>query len=407
MVRGRIGIVGASLAGLNAAIEIRRRGYSGELVIMGDEPCRPYDRPPLSKELLRGEWPEAEADLRFDDSELAADWRLGVRATSLDCELLQVTLDDGSVECFDGGIVIATGASPRLLPGTDLAGVHLLRTMADMRALRDDVARGPCSVIVVGGGFIGQEVAASCRRLGHKVVMLEAAAPAEHVVGRELAGELAEIHRAEGVDVRLGVSVAALEGEERLTGVRLSDGETLAADVAVVGVGVAPNVDWLQDSGLTIDNGVVCDETCLAAPSIVAAGDVARWPNHRYGELRRVEHWDNAIRQAVHAARRLLAQPGEPEHSAPYQPVPWFWSDQYGWKLQLVGSPVHYDEVRVVRLSDDPKRLLALFRRGDRLNAVFGLNAAKRVLEFRRRLEGEVPWDEGLATVGLAQGAPA
>jgi len=194
------------------------------------------------------------------------------------------------------------------------------------------------------------------------------------------------------------VSVAALEGHDRLEGVRLSDGSVIPATVAVVGIGVHPATEWLEGSGLTLDNGVLCDETCLAAPGIVACGDIARWPNRRYGEFRRVEHWDNAVRMAVHAARRLLAEDGTPGATLPYTPVPWFWSDQYGAKFQLVGSAYDHHEVRI---ASDGDKLLALFRRDNRLTAVFGMSNAKRILTFRKLLENDPSWHEGLAAAGL------
>lgn len=399
MTKEPIAIVGASLAGLNAGLELRRRGFDGRLVVIGDEQHLPYDRPPLSKELLRGDWPDEEANLRYDDAELRAEWRLGCRAVSFDASTRRIGFDDGKTETFAGGVVIATGASPRMLPGIRLAGVHVIRSLDDTVALRRDVADA-ASVVVIGAGFVGQEAAASCRAMGKMVTMIEATAPARHVVGEEIALRIAAMHRAQGVDVRLDVSVAALEGDARLEAIRLSDGSLVPASVAIVGIGVHPATEWLEDSGLTIDNGVLCDETCLAAPGIVACGDIARWPNRRYGEFRRVEHWDNAVRMGVHAARRLLAADDEPEAALPYTPVPWFWSDQYGAKFQLVGSAIDHDEVRVVDELGNGK-LLALYRRGERLTAVFGISNAKRILTFRKLLENDPSWHEGLAAAGL------
>lgn len=400
MPDGPIAIVGASLAGLNAGLELRRQGYTGRLVVIGDEPHRPYDRPPLSKELLRGDWDDAQADLRFEEAELAAEWWLGKRATSLDAATHTIGFDDGTSAAFPGGIVIAAGAAPRVLPGADLAGVHVLRSRDDAAELRASLA-GATSVAVIGAGFVGQEVAASCRKLGLAVTMIEATAPARHVLGDTLAHRIADLHRAQGVDVRLDVAVAALEGDAgRLTGVRLSDGSLVPADVAVVGIGVAPNTGWLDGSGLVIDNGIVCDETCLAAPGIVACGDIARWPNRRYGELRRVEHWDNAVRMGGHAARRLLD-----DATGPYTPVPWFWSDQYGLKMQLVGSGFDHHEVRVI--DDADGKLLALFRRDDRLTGAFAIANTKRVLTFRRLLENDPSWADGLAAAGVTESAAA
>jgi len=391
-----IAIVGASLAGLTAAQTLRREGYEGRLVLIGAEPHRPYDRPPLSKEILRGEWAVERVCLPLEEG-LDVEWRLSCEALSLDASARVLRLADGTAESFDG-IVIAAGAAPRRLPGADTPGVHVLRTLKDAIALRDDLARPGCRLAVVGAGFIGQEAAASARALGLDVTLIEQAAPAEHVLGREIATIIADLHRRRGVGVRLGVAVSAFEGEGRLGRIQLSDGGLVEADVAVLGVGVLPNTRWLEGSGLTLDDGVVCDESCLAAPGVVAAGDIARWPNRRFGELRRVEHWDNAVRQADHAAKRLLAEFGAPDPGA-YEPVPWFWSDQYGLKLQLVGSTVAHDEARIVFGSLEEGKLIALFRRGEHLAAAFGLSATARLLRFRKLLEHHASWEEALAAV--------
>ncbi len=390
-----IAIVGASLAGLNAAVALRREGFAGRLVIIGDEPHRPYDRPPLSKEIVRGDWPVEKAALHIDKELTGAEWRLGCRAEKLDVATRKIWFSDGGAEVFDG-IVIATGSAPRRLPGAEMPGVHLLRSLEDAVALRDDLARPGCRLVIVGGGFIGQEVAASARTMGLHVTMVEQVAPAAHVLGHDIAMIMANIHRRRGVDVRLGVAAAAFEGEGRLRRLHLSDGSAIDADVAVLGIGVIPNTGWLEGSGLNIDNGVMCDESCRAAPGIVAAGDVARWPNNRYGEFRRVEHWDNAVRQGEHAARRLLAEAGG-VHPGPYAPVPWFWSDQYGLKLQLVGTPVAHDEVRLVFGSGEEERFVALYRRGDRLMAALGLAATGKLLRYRKLLESDPSWEEALA----------
>jgi NADPH-dependent 2,4-dienoyl-CoA reductase/sulfur reductase-like enzyme len=274
--------------------------------------------------------------------------------------------------------------------------VHVLRTLDDAQALYADLNRAHARLVVVGGGFIGQEVAATCRGLGHLVVMIEWLAPAAHVLGVSMGHGLADIHRSHGVDVKLGVAVEAFEGHGRLQAVRLNDGTVIDADVAVLGIGVMPATDWLIGSGLTIEDGVVCDETCLAAPGVVSAGDVARWRNPRYGDLRRVEHWDNAVRQADYAGRRLLTS--EPSGSLQaYAPVPWFWSDQYGFKLQLVGSTFRHDEVRIVEGSAAAERFLALYRRGDRFVAALALANSSKLLKYRRLLEGNPSWRDALA----------
>ncbi len=389
-----IAIVGASLAGLNAAAELRRAGYEGRLTIIGAEQHYPYDRPPLSKEILRQQYGPEKLWLAFDPAQIDAEWKLGISATGLEAAARRIHLDDGTSDTYDG-IVIACGARPRPLPGIHLGGVHMLRTLDDALALRSDLAKKPSRMAVVGGGFIGQEVAASCRELGIEVTMVEANAPAQHVVGRDVALFLADMHGRKGVDVRLGASVQAIEGADRISGISLSNGEFIEAAIAVVGIGVIPNTDWLLGSGLEIGIGVICDRTCLAAPGIVAAGDICRWPNERYSEMRRVEHWDNAARQGAFAARRLLMSEEEAAEAS-YAPVPWFWSDQYGSKLQLVGSAAGHEEVHVSLCDREGPKVLALYRRGERMTAAFGINNAKSILKYRRLLEGRVGWRDAL-----------
>jgi NADPH-dependent 2,4-dienoyl-CoA reductase/sulfur reductase-like enzyme len=212
-------------------------------------------------------------------------------------------------------------------------------------------------------------------------------------LGEEMGVACAEIHRDHGVDLRLGVGVAGLRGDERVEGVELADGAVIDADVVVAGIGVTPNTEWLDGSGLLVADGVVCDETCLAAPGVVAAGDVARWPNRRFGVDMRVEHWDNALDQGAAAARRLLAAPDGGE---PYAPVPWFWSDQYDRKIQLAGRPAPGDEVRVVQGSVDERRFVTLYGRAGRLVGVLGMNRPRHVMQFRTKIEEGVSWVEAL-----------
>jgi 3-phenylpropionate/trans-cinnamate dioxygenase ferredoxin reductase component len=387
-----IGIVGASLAGLNAAVALRGEGFSGRMVMIGEEAHAPYDRPPLSKEILRGEWPIEQTDLPYDDAALHAEWRLGERTVRLHSGERRVEFASGRSEVFDG-IVIATGSAPRRLGGS-LTGVHVIRSRHDALTLRDALHARPARVVVIGAGFIGQEVAASCRKMDLNVTMIEPDSPAQRVLGREIGLVLADIHRQQGVDVRLGIAARGIEGESRVTRVMLSDGGALDADVVVVGLGVTPNTGWLEDSGLALDDGVVCDRTCLAAPGIVAAGDVARWPNELFDEYRRVEHWDNAIRQAQHAARRLLDPQATGPNTASYAPVPWFWSDQYGQKLQLAGSTAGYDEVAIAHGSLESGKFVALYRRGTRLIGAFALGSAAVLLKYRRALQHPVEWGQ-------------
>jgi 3-phenylpropionate/trans-cinnamate dioxygenase ferredoxin reductase component len=401
-------VVGASLAGLRAAEELRHRGFGGRLTVVGDEEHRPYDRPPLSKQVLAGSWDLDRIALTVSGAGgldgLDVDWRLGTRATGLDPAGRRVTLAGGEELPYDG-LVIATGARPRSLPGTgELAGVHTLRTLDDCLAVRADLDAGAGRLVVVGAGFIGSEVAATCRGRGCEVTVLEALpVPLGRALGDEMGSAMGDLHRDHGVAVRLGVGVAGIEGAGRVERVRLADDSVVEADLVVVGIGVTPNTGWLEGSGLALDDGVVCDATTRAAPGIVAAGDVARWPSHRFGELMRVEHWDNAIAMGEHAARRLLddladgaAPPGEP-----YDPVPWFWSDQYDRKIQLAGRSSDADEVRVVDGSVEERRFVALYRRGDRLVGALAMNRPRLLVTFRGLVERRATWAEALAEAGL------
>ncbi len=352
-------IAGASLAGTQVAQTVRRAGFDGRLVVIGEETHYPYDRPPLSKSyLVDDEVDEERLRLRptADPDALGIDWRLGNAAVALDRQARTITVADGETLDFDG-LVIATGARPRRLPGSEQhpGRVRELRTLDDARALRADLLGDAIRVVVCGAGFIGAEVAASARQRGHVVTLIDAAdAPLDRVLDRDAGMAVAELHRSHGVDVRLGVGVAGFERTEPdgpVTAVTLSDGSTIAADLVVVGIGVVPNTEWLAGSGLTIDNGVVTDATLLAAPGIVAAGDVARWPNRRFGgRLMRVEQWDNAVDMGMYVGKRLLAEIGDPsvpqgDPIDPFEPVPWFWSDQYDRKIQLAGLTTDNPEV--------------------------------------------------------------
>lgn len=389
-----VAIVGTSLAGLRAAETFRREGFDGRIVAIGAEPHLPYDRPPLSKELLRGDWEPDQLVLRkqgVDDLDL--DWRLDARAVALHTAAREIELHDGERVAFDG-LVIATGASPRRLPNQpNLAGLFTLRTLDDALALRELLDARP-KVVVIGAGFIGAEIAATCRARHLEVTVLEMLPqPMVRGLGPELGAVLAAIHRDHGVDLRLGVQVDAIEddGAGQVRGVRLGDGSVVAADVVVVGVGVVPETAWLEGSGLTIDNGVVCDDSCLAAPGIVAAGDVARWPNALFdGERMRLEHWTNATEQGVHAARRLLG------HEEPFAPVPFVWSDQYDRKIQTVGVVSADADVHVAHGTLDERQFVALFGHGGRLLGALGFNRPRFVMQYRRMIAERGSWDDAL-----------
>ncbi len=388
-------VVGASLAGLRAVETLRRRGFDGRLVLIGDERHEPYDRPPLSKELLRGEWGPERIALRRDGlDELSLDLRLGRRARALDLDAREVRLEGGERVAFDG-LVLATGARARPLPGAPrLEGVHLLRTLDDALALRDALDSGP-RVAVVGAGFIGAEVASSCRKRGLDVTVIEALEiPLARAIGPEMGAVCASLHGDHGVELRVGAPVAGLEGTGRVGAVRLEDGSRVAADLVVVGIGVAPATDWLEGSGLELADGVVCDETCATrAPGVVAAGDVARWTNPLFGECMRVEHWTHAVEQAAAAAGRLL----DGEATEPFAPAPLFWSDQYDVKIQFAGHHRPGDRVEVVHGRPEERRFVALYGRGERLVGALAMNRPRQLVAWRRRVREGASWEDALA----------
>ena len=397
MSRRSITIVGASLAGLRAAESLRRQEFDGQIVLIGDEPHAPYDRPPLSKQYLAGSWNEERLALTKPEklAEFELDFRLGVRATAFDLASRRLTLD-GADDIEVDGLLIATGARCRTLPGTDnLDGVFVLRGLDDATALRAALDAGPSRVVVVGAGFIGAEVAATARQREIEVSLIEALPqPLGRVLGDEMGAVCADVHREHGVDLRTGVGVEAIEGDGRVERVRLSDGSIIEADVVVVGIGVIPNTEWLEGSGLTIDNGVVCDATCLAAPGVTAAGDVARWPNQRFDEVMRVEHWDNAVEQGGHAARRLLQSDDEAE---PFTPVPWFWSDQYDRKIQLAGRIRPDDDMSIVTGSVEERRFAALYGRAGKLVGVLGFNRPRHVMQYKTLIQEGASYADALA----------
>jgi NADPH-dependent 2,4-dienoyl-CoA reductase/sulfur reductase-like enzyme len=390
-------VVGASLAGLRAAEALRDAGYDATLTLVGAERRMPYDRPPLSKQLLSGEWDAERTDLRDRASyeALDLDLRLGRTATALDLAARAVELDGGESVGFDG-LIVATGAAPRVLPGTPaLEGIHTLRTLEDCLAIRRAFDEGG-RVAVVGAGFIGSEVAASARERGLDVTLIEAApVPLVRAVGEEMGRVCAALHGDHGVDLRLGAGVEGFEGSGRVERVRLSDGTAVDADIVVVGVGVAPSTGWLESSGLALRDGVVCDAICAAsAPGVYAAGDVARWRNPLFDDEMRVEHWTNATEQGRAAALNLLAGPAE---ATPFAPVPYFWSDQYGVKIQFVGHIRPDDEVRVVHGSTDDRRFVALYRRGARLAGALGFDRPGLVMACRRLIAERTSWEDALA----------
>jgi NADPH-dependent 2,4-dienoyl-CoA reductase/sulfur reductase-like enzyme len=378
----QIVVVGASLAGLRAVEALRRRGFDGTITWIGAELHLPYDRPPLSKQILRGEWPADRAALKANYDALAVDLRLGRRATALSPGEHIVTLDDGSRVSYDG-LVIATGAHARKLPGAPTRGVHVLRTLDDALAIHAALAAKP-RIAIVGAGFVGLEVAASCRGLGLDVTVVDIAdVPLAHAVGHDFGVAITELHRSRGVVMKTGVAVERFIGHDAVEGLVLTDGTTVPADLVVVGIGVVPETAWLDGSGVTVDRGVVCDDRCRTnVPGIVACGDVARAPNTLFDEVMRVEHWSNAVDQAAIAVGGLLDGDAAPTNGA----VPYFWSDQYELKFQFAGRIAPTDEIRVVQGSVSEKNLVALYGRAGRLRGVLTVNQPVPFLKNRKAL---------------------
>jgi NADPH-dependent 2,4-dienoyl-CoA reductase/sulfur reductase-like enzyme len=386
----RVVVVGASAAGLAAAETLRREGYDGTVTLVGDEPHPPYDRPPLSKQILSGRWDAGRLPLRGRDEldALGLDLRLGVAATGLDPAGHTVALADGAEVPYDG-LVIATGVRPRRLPGD--GGAHVLRTLDDALALKDRLAEGT-RLVVVGAGFLGAEAAAAARGLGARVTLLEPApVPLAPAVGEDVGRVLARAHLDHGVDLRTGVTVAEVTGG----GVRLADGARVGADEVLVAVGSVPNTEWLAGSGLPLGNGLECDEFSAAGPGVYGAGDVARWHNPLFGTAMRIEHRTNAAEQGMAAARNLLAP--APEARRPFAPVPYFWSDQYGLRIQAFGHLRGHEEVAVVEGGLDEGAFLAAYRRGDRLTGVLAVGVPPRVLRtWRRSIAAGARWEDAV-----------
>jgi NADPH-dependent 2,4-dienoyl-CoA reductase/sulfur reductase-like enzyme len=389
-------VVGASLAGLRAAESLRTAGFDGSITVIGDERHMPYDRPPLSKRLLAGDWEVDRIALRKPDdiASLDVDWRLSTRAVALDVAQRRVELAGGEHVRFEGAI-LATGSRPRTLPAQEgLPDVVVLRSVDEALDLRERIAGGGKRVVVVGAGFIGLEVAATARKLGNEVLVLEgASAPLIRGLGAAMGAAIAAIHGDHGVEVRCGVTIEGLQPGAVL----IDGGWHEPADFVVVGIGVTPATDWLASSGLTLRDGVVCgSDLTTGVPLIYAAGDIVRWYNPLFEEEMRVEHWTNAAEQGALAATNLLAE-ATGQRTAPYAPVPFFWSDQYDRRIQFLGRASGDDEVQVVSGSVAARQFVALYGSGGRLRGVLGLNAPKQVMPFRSLLLDRITWDDALA----------
>ncbi|MFT3851811.1 MAG: FAD-dependent oxidoreductase [Ilumatobacteraceae bacterium] len=402
-------VVGASLAGLRACEQLRTSGYAGRVTLVGAEAHEPYDRPPLSKKLLAGDWDADRIRLRKPGEldELRIDTMLGVRAVALDPARQVVELDGLAPLAYDG-LIVATGAAPRRLPGQpDAAGIHVLRTLDDATGLRPELVDG-ARVVVIGAGFVGLEVAATARGRGGDVTVLEGLpAPLVRALGAEMGAAVAAVHGRNGVDVRCGVQVAGITvADGRVRAVALADGTELPADVVVVGIGVSPTVDWLTGSGTELRDGVVCDATLWTGiPNVFAAGDCVRWFNELYGEEMRVEHWTNAAEQGAAAATNLLAVAAG-DAAVPYAPVPFFWSDQYDSRIQYLGRAAGTaDEQVVVVAGDLGGRFAALYGQDGRFRAALGVTMPRMVMPMRKLLMQRASWEEALAFAEAARPA--
>lgn len=390
-------VVGASLAGARAVQALRREGCDARITLVDAAADVACDRPPLSKTFLAD--PSAAPKPVLTPSQLASldvSLRLGRRAVDLDADAGTVGLDDGRRLPYDV-LVVATGSAPRTLPGiAPLSGVTYLRTADDAAVIRSALADG-ARVVVVGGGFIGAEVAWTATSLGRSVTIVE---PLPVLMARGLGPTLGEAftrrHVAAGIDVRLGVGVAAVAGRHRVSSVTLADGTTLPADLLVVGVGTVPQTGWLSGSGLDVTDGVLCDShlAAVGATHVYAAGDVARWHHPRHGAVR-VEHWTNAVEQASVVAANICGRP------TAYEAEPYVWSDQFGARLQIFGRVRPDDEVRYVFGGPDEPRFVAVTGDGSRLNAVVGFGALRQLLPFRKLLMEGAFWAAALGAAGV------
>ncbi|MFF5103384.1 NAD(P)/FAD-dependent oxidoreductase [Streptomyces sp. NPDC000134] len=377
-------VVGASAGGLAVAEGLRRHGFTGTITLLDGEREPPYDRPPLSKQVLDGRWPPERARLRTraELEALGAELRLGAEAAALDVPGHRVTLRDGTVLGYRR-LVLATGLHARRLPGrTPVAGAHTLRTLGDSVRLRAGLLAAR-RVVVVGAGVLGCEIAATARGLGREVTVVEPAArPLPGLLGPALGAELAALHAEHGVRLLTSTPAAGLTGEAgRVTGVRTASGVVLPADAVVVAVGGRPATDWLADSGLTLDDGVVCDDRCRAAPDVYAVGDVARFGAGPGTRGVRLENRTNATEQGLYVAAELLgAAPG------PYRPVPYVWTDQFGTRIQVHGTVPADATVRIAEGSVRERRFVAHAEAGGRLVGVVGWNSPGRLRTARALL---------------------
>ncbi len=405
-----VAIVGASLAGISAARALRSQGFGGRLVIIGDEPERPYDRPPLSKDFLAGRITAGDLSLETAGEDLDAEWLLGVAATGLDASGRIITLSDGTEVRFDA-VVLATGSRARTLP--EAAGkhnVHTLRTLGDAQRLKEQLSAGR-RLVVVGAGFVGAEVASTARSLDMEVTIIGAdAVPLAGPLGALMGAHIAGLHEAHGVRLICGARVESFALlDDVVTAVRLADGREVPADVVVLGIGGAPNVGWLEGSGLELANGIRCDATGRTNVSgIVAVGDCAEWFDEHSGVHSRLEHWTGALERPAVAVAALLADLAEADGSAVRNAVadaevppdaggrvaakrPYFWSDQYGSRLQFAGAAHLADRVEIEAGDPADFSFLAVYYLAEEAVAVLGVNQPRLFTRWRKALDKAGP----------------
>ncbi|MCX2933711.1 FAD-dependent oxidoreductase [Mycobacterium sp. CVI_P3] len=394
-------IVGSSVAGVRTARALRTQEFGGRIVLIGKEAGLPYDKPPLSKQFLAGTWDVDRLTLlAAEDAEAAGiELLLGSAAERLDIAARMVYLVDGTAVPYDV-LVVATGADARPSPWPVESGMHVVRTLDDGRRLADDLTSSSGPVVVIGGGFIGAEVAATAHAMGRTVTIIDPlGAPIGRILGEELAPMFNDLHRRHGVTTRFGEGVESVEGTAGNLKVTMTNGETLQASIVVVGIGARPNDGWLESSGLLIADGVVCDEFCRAADhsEIFAVGDVARWYHPRHREDVRVEHWTNASEQAACVAHNIL----HPAELRPYGPVEFVWSDQYDWKIQIAGRPGRADFLRLIgNLQGERPRAAAIY--SDESGVIRGavtVNWPKAILACRRLIGSEASAASALAEI--------
>ena len=383
-------IVGAGIAGGTAAETLRKQGFDGEVHLVGAEPHRPYDRPPLSKEFLSGAKEEEKLFFKTEDfyAEQSIELHLGTEATSMDADAKTLTLANGASLRYDK-LLLATGSRVKTLPipGSDLEGVHYLRTIDDSRAIAQAM-NGASRAVIVGAGFIGSEVAAVCKTAGLEVTVLEIQPqPMAHILGEEMGAIYASLHTSRGIDLRLGEGISEIRGNARAEQVVTDQGNSIDCDFVVIGVGISPDTSIAESAGLGVDSGILVNEFCQTShPDIYAAGDVANWYHPGLGHRLRVEHWDNALNQGAAAAKSMLAAP------EPYSPTLYFWSDQYDLNIQYLGHATEWDEV-AVRGDPAEEKFTAFYLKDGSVHGALVVNNFRDIRPTRTLIGQKTPVD--------------